>query len=137
MFGILLTIPVMQAQIVLFGSENFDGNINYLPTSSSAFSQWAIDTNYYQSTPNSYRGAVPNLMGDSIVLTSPEYDFSTGGHTYVLLKFKHICKVSPRDEIRIEYKVRGTTWMPIPASAYLGEANNYAFSGFNANNYSE
>jgi hypothetical protein len=69
------------------------------------------------------------------MLTTPVYDFT--GNSYVLLRFKHICKISPQDQVRIEYRIGGQNWMPVPASAYLGKASNYNSTGFNAANYTK
>ena len=133
MMGLLLVIPTMYSQYVNFAVENFDGNnINYKSSSG-----WKVDTDYYKSAPNSYLGIVPGTTGDTMVLTSPIYDFYAGSHVQVLLKFKHICKVSPRDKVQVEYKRAKEDWKPIPATCYLGEASNYLTTGFNANSYSE
>jgi hypothetical protein len=115
--------------------ENFDGNT--VSFTSSPASAWKIDTNYYVSSHNSIRGVIPNKMGDSIVLTSPVYDLSNYGH--VFLRFKHICKVSPSDITRVEYKISGQGWQEIPPLAYLGKAslNQLGMYKFNANNYPE
>jgi hypothetical protein len=93
-------------------TENFDGNITWTASPASA---WKIDANYYLSSHNSIRGVVPNMPGDEITLTSPTYDLSN--YSYVLLHFSHICKVSPQDITRIEYKLQGMTWQVIPASS--------------------
>jgi hypothetical protein len=121
-------------------TENFDGNTNTF--TSSPASAWKIDTNYYVSSPNSIRGVVPNMMGDVTTLTSPVYDFTNYSH--VMLRFSHICKVSPQDMARVEYRtdVGGgamSAWRVLPVESYLGKANTnqYAIYGFNANSYSE
>jgi hypothetical protein len=69
------------------------------------------------------------------MLTTPVYDFT--GNSYVLLRFKHICKISPQDQARIEYRIGGQNWTPVPASAYLGKASNYNSTGFNADSYTK
>jgi hypothetical protein len=130
--GILTSVSVLYSQTVTH-AENFDGNsMKFTPSPATA---WKIDTNYYVNTPNSIRGIVPNLSGNSIVLTSPIYDLSD--YNYVYLRFNHICKVSPMDAIRIEYKRKSMTWQPIPAYTYKGEAANYFLKGFSAESYPE
>jgi hypothetical protein len=82
------------------------------------------------------------MIGDETILTSSVYDLSN--YSYVLLRFSHICKISPRDIARIEYRtdIGGgdmSVWTVLPATSYLGKANvsQYAIYGFNANSYSE
>jgi hypothetical protein len=110
--GMLMTISAAYSQSVTF-PENFDGNTStFTPSPASA---WKIDANYYISPPNSIRGEVPNMMGDSVVLTSQVYDFTDYQH--VLLRFKHICKISPQDITRMEYRISGQGWQPFPATS--------------------
>jgi hypothetical protein len=126
-------ISSVSAQSGMVITENFDGNTNTF--TSSPASAWKVDKNYYVSSPNSIRGAVPNMVGDITTLTSPVYDFSN--YAYVLLRFSHICKVSPLDIVRVEYKTSGQGWQVIPASTYKGKAIGYLFTGFNTNSYVE
>ncbi len=114
-------------------SENFDT----IPVSfiSSQNPSWKIDTNYFVSHPNGYLGTVPNKTGDTIILTTPVYNLK--GYGNVKLQFSHICKVSTRDIVRIEYKIKSRNWQAIPPHAYMGNAWNYGASGFNATNYNE
>ncbi|HOS17589.1 MAG TPA: hypothetical protein PKX15_11320, partial [Bacteroidales bacterium] len=95
-------------------------------TSSSA--TWSRDTNYYLSSPSSYKGNVPSSSsaGDTVVLISPIFDLSQ--YPYVFLRFSHICKVSIADKCQISIKENytGSQWHAIPASCYLGSANNYS-----------
>jgi hypothetical protein len=116
-------------------AENFDGNT----VSFTAFpaSAWGRDTNYYVSPPNAFLGTVPNMKGAITILESPVYDFYTGYYSNVRLRFKHICKISPRDTVQIEYKIRGMPWRAIPAATYLGASINYNARGFSANSYPE
>jgi hypothetical protein len=130
--GMMMTISAAYSQSVTF-PENFDGNTSTF--TSSPASAWKIDANYYINPPNSIRGVVPNMMGDSVVLTSPVYDLSN--YQYVLLRFNHICKVSSQDITRIEYKISGQSWQPVPTSSYIGKAILYQTRGFNANSYTE
>jgi hypothetical protein len=77
------------------------------------------------------------MIGDSIVLTSQVYDLSK--YQYVLLRFNHICKISPQDITRIEYRISGRSWQVIPATSYLEKTkiNQSGMYEFNANMYSE
>jgi hypothetical protein len=136
--GLFMAITAFSQPVTI--TENFDGNTNTFVASPA--SSWKIDKNYYATTPQSIRGVVPNLAGDSAVLESPIYDFTN--QDYVLLGFRHICKVSPEDVARIEYRtdVGGGAmgaWTVLPAVSYLGKANinQYAMYGFNANSYPE
>ncbi len=121
-------------------TENFDGNsVNY-SIASTPGGTWKVNKKYYVSTPNAFLGTVPNLVGDTAVLTTPIYDFTQ--YEYVQLRFSHICKVSPRDIARVEYRVAmggGTMspWESLPWDTYLGKAANYRMYGFNANSYPE
>jgi hypothetical protein len=132
--GMLMIISAVysQNQSVTF-PENFDGNTSTF--TSSPASAWKIDNNYYVNSPNCIRGVVPNMVGDETTLTSPVYDFSN--YSNVLLCFSHICKVSPQDIVRIEYKSKGTGWQILSASGYMGDAIGYLTAGFNTNSYLE
>jgi hypothetical protein len=114
-------------------TENFDGNT--VSFSSTPANAWSKDNNYNESPPYSYWGRSPNMIGDSIVLTTPIYNLSKYGE--VILRFKHICKISPQDITRIEYKISSQGWNPIPAAAYKGKGTYYGSAGFNASSYAE
>jgi hypothetical protein len=126
-------------QTVRIWTENFDGN-NITFTASPA-TAWKKDTNYYLSPSNSMQGIIPNKTGDEIELVSPVYDFRK--FTNVLLRFSHICKVSPRDIVHVEYRrnMGGGmgAWEKLSHETYLGKANvnHYRRNGFNADSYSE
>jgi hypothetical protein len=130
--GMLMMLSAVYSQKVTY-TENFDGNSNTF--TSSPASAWRIDTNYYVSSPKAIHGIVPNLKGDYITLTTPAYNLSNYRH--VLLRFRHICKISPQDIVRIEYKLRGMGWKVLSPSAYMGKAIGYLSNGFNANSYTE
>jgi hypothetical protein len=133
--GMLMILSAVYSQSSVTYPENFDGNtINFV---SSPALGWKIDSNYYASANKSIRGVVPNMPGDSIVLTSPVYDFSD--YDGVSLRFKHICKISPSDVARIEYRISGQNWAPIQASTYMGSSKMYTNSNtlFNTNAYLE
>ncbi len=120
-------------------SENFD-NPDSITLTGTPTSQWKLNSRYFQTPLNSYRGIVPNVMGDSIVLNIPDCDFT--GMDYVILRFKHICKISPNDNLRIEYKVGLQKWTSIfsgpngISAEYKGTAINPK-GGFSAASYSE
>jgi hypothetical protein len=114
-------------------TENFDGNSNTFTASPA--SAWKIDNNYSVSSPNAIRGVVPNMTGGETTLTSPVYDLSN--YSNVLLRFRHICKISPLDTARVEYKIKNMSWKVVPVSAYLGKINQSGMYEFNANTYSE
>jgi hypothetical protein len=138
--GMLMMISAVYSQSVVTFPENFDWNTNTF--TSSPASAWKVDTNYYISSPNGIRGTVPNMVGDTMTLTSTIYDFTN--YSNVLLRFSHICKVSPQDIARVEYRTGMgggvmSAWIVLPVTSYLGKANasQYAIYGFNANSYSE
>jgi hypothetical protein len=125
-------IPRVSAQSGTSITENFDGNITWISSPASA---WKVDTNYYISPHNSIRGVVPNMTGEETTLTSPVYNLSS--YSNVLLRFSHICKVSPIDIVRIEYKLRGQAWEVISTSSYKGNALGYQTNGFSSASYIE
>ncbi|MDR1180630.1 MAG: T9SS type A sorting domain-containing protein [Bacteroidales bacterium] len=128
--GMLMIISGIYSQRVTF-TENFDGNtINFTASPSHV---WEKDTNYYVSPPAAYLGMVPNMVGDVTFLETRVYDFSA--YTNVLLRFKHICKISPMDVVRVEYKISNQGWKEIPAESYLGKFFLYGTKGFSAASY--
>jgi hypothetical protein len=133
-FGALMIClaSAAQAQQAVY-IENFDGNtVAFQPSPAQS---WVADENFYTSSPKAYLGTVPNLTDQETTLESPVYDFSL--YPYVYLQFNHICKVSPQDEVRVEYSIAGQDWQLLPASAYLGVAAQYAVFGFSAASYPE
>ncbi len=132
-FGMLLAIPLGYSQSTKFIFEDFDGGtISFLSNPSN---KWKVDTNYYVTFPNGYLGEVPNLEGDSIVLTSDIHNMED--YDYVYFWFNQICKVSPQDICRIEYKIRGQNWQPVPGYTYVGTSNYMLLNGFNAGSYTD
>ena len=136
MLALVFTASITQAQVVVVGSESFDGGTHSF--TSTPGSAWMVDNTYQVNGTKAIWGMVPSLAGDSIVLTTPIYDCSSYG--YVTMRFSHICKVSPMDQVLVQYRLNiagaGGAWQNIPASAYEGSANNYAITGFNAESYS-
>ncbi len=126
-------------------TEDFDGASPPAGWTVSPVGSWQPNTTYHQpgsstTNPQSYRGKVPNLVGDSILLETPIYDFQSTGLSFVLLRFSHICKVSPVDTVRLEYRVNmGAVmgpWLPVPNYAYMGSAANYnPIINFNSASY--
>ena len=124
-------------------TEDFDSSsisFSVVPSGS-----WISDAGY--GLPNkkgtvsqSYLGFVPTKTGDTSTLVSQVYDFTL--YSYVFLRFSHICKVSPLDIARIEYReyINGVagSWKVLPAASYLGSAANYKTGTvFNAASYPE
>ena len=133
--AMIVSASITQAQIVVVGSESFDGGTHSF--TSTPGSAWMVDNTYQVDGTKAIWGMVPSLAGDSIVLTTPIYDCSSYG--YVTMRFSHICKVSPMDQVQVQYRLNvagtGGAWQDIPASAYEGSAGNYAVTGFNAASY--
>ncbi len=137
---ILLLVVGLFLTIISYGQrneilmENFE-DVNSLKLVGTPSGSWKINNNFYVSPPNSYRGIVPNMLEDSIVLQTISYDFS--GVKYVQLRFNHICKISSSDLLRVEYRdVNSTIWKPLPRETYLGESEYYGFyGGFNSESY--
>ena len=135
MLALIVTASITQAQVALVGSESFDGGTHSF--TSTPGSAWMVDNTYQVDGTKAIWGMVPSLAGDSIILTTPVYDCTSYG--YVTMRFSHICKVSPMDQVQVQYRLNvagaGGAWQDIPASAYEGSATNYATSGFNAASY--
>ncbi|MDR1089498.1 MAG: hypothetical protein LBL79_00340, partial [Prevotella sp.] len=131
--GMLMTISAIYSQSVTY-LENFDGyTVSYTSISIPATVKgWKVDT-HYVSPPNSYLGSVPNSQGQEVILESPVCDFT--GYLNVYLHFKHICKVSPLDTIRLEYRISNQNWQSIPVETYQGEALSYVSQGFSSASY--
>ena len=135
--GLIISLQIANAQAVVVGSENFDGSTHTF--TSTPGTAWTTSYNPYNlavSGTKSIWSEVPFGTGDSVILTTPVYDCSN--YAYVSLRFSHICKVSPVDEVRVEYKLNnvGAQWQVLPAKSYKGNAANYGTTGFNAASYS-
>ena len=134
--GLIISLQIANAQAVVVGSENFDGSTHTF--TSTPGTAWTTSYNPYNlavSGTKSIWSEVPFGTGDSVILTSPIYDCSN--YAYVSLRFSHICKVSPMDEVRVEYRLNnvGAQWQALPANTYKGGASNYGVTGFNAASY--
>ncbi|MGI6291234.1 MAG: right-handed parallel beta-helix repeat-containing protein [Bacteroidales bacterium] len=124
----------LHSQVVV-GKQNFDSIVNWTVSPSNS---WVANTSYYVSSPKSYHGYVPNQLNDSIMLTTPFYDFSQYKHVW--LSFSHICKIAGSDIAHIEMQEShtGAQWKKIPSTCYLGSnPSAYAMQGFNHNSYSD
>jgi hypothetical protein len=141
--GIFLMTPSMYSQTaVQRWTEDFDGNVTF---NASPPGSWVFDTTHYlpgssTTNPRSYWGLVPKYVGDTVILETPEYNCTS--YTNVIMRFSHICKVSPLDIVRIEYRtnmgmVMGAWGDSIPIDTYMGSAGNFRTRGFNAASYSE
>jgi hypothetical protein len=122
-------------------TEDFNGTVSF---NAYPAGSWNYDTMYYlpgSSTiqQRAYLGSIPNHLGDTTILETQTYNCTP--YTNVLLRFSHICKVSPQDIVRIEYRtgVGGGmgAWDSIPVTSYRGKAVNFRIKGFNAASYSE
>jgi hypothetical protein len=139
--GILLAMPSIYSQPIQTWIEDFDGTVTFTAQPSGS---WVSDVTYHLpgsslSNPKSYLGLVPPNVGDTTILETGIYD--CGLYDYVTLQFSHICKVSPLDRVRIEYRTNAGAgmgrWDLIPTINYLGTASNFRITGFNAASYSE
>ncbi len=137
LFGIFLFMQQAMSQSPMLITENFDGSVAFTQQPPNS---WQTNSVYSYSAPNSYWAMVPNMMGDSVILTTQTYDFTLYNH--VQFRFSHICKISPQDIARIEYRTsKGAgvmrDWKPLWASAYKGNISYRLTLGFNSKSYSE
>ena len=139
--GVMLLMQQGYSQQKTTWTENFDGVPLFTPIPSNT---WGTNATYSKSFPYSCWGKVPVMLGDSIMIVSPIYDFATPGYQYAYLRFSHICKLSPSDTAYIQYRDNssGTSlltvpWQTIPGKYYAGKAVGYAQRGFSANSYPE
>ena len=137
MFGIILTLSSLYSQTSQTWTETFDSNtVSFSATPSGS---WVPNSTYHapNSNPQSYFAMVPIMLGSTAILqTKQPYNFSN--MSYIFLRFSHICKVSPRDTILIQYREVGSSvWENMPKDAYLGTAANYSTRGFSAASYPE
>jgi hypothetical protein len=96
---------------------------------------WTINTQYYASGTQSFNKVVS--IGDSSTLTT--LSFSTVGHSYVGLSFKHICKIHFLDMAEVYVSNNnGTSWNKLTGPQYLGNGNFSSFnSAFNSIGYAD
>ena len=115
-------------------------NFSVVPPAGWAASNayWGADAVNYLTGTQSYRGRVPLQTGAVTMLETQPYSFV--GYPFVMLRFNHICKISPSDTVWVEvgyHQGAGVYggWTPLPASTYKGSASNYGSRGFNAASY--
>ena len=143
LFIVLLFMQYSYSQTRSVKMEDFDGST--IDFTVAPQNSWVPDTDYSlpgssQSKPTSYRGRVPLQTGSMSILTSyPAYDFQTTMYTNVQLRFSHICKVSPSDKARVEYRRSGeSNWHSLERGSYKGASTTYDPAiGFNAASYPE
>jgi hypothetical protein len=139
--GLVFCLIAGYSQPITVATQNFDGGGSQ--TAFTATGSWVNDATYYSSGTNSIHADVPFMLNaeayyiSSVIDISPTA-FPPNGFEFVKLRFKHICKVSPLDTVRVQYKldVPGATWTDLPSAAYEGTATNYGTRGFNAGSYS-
>jgi hypothetical protein len=138
-FALGMAIAIaMSSQTLPPWTEDFDGSVSFTAKPSNS---WISETVYYApnslgANPKSYLGLVPNNTGDTSILETVPYDCSH--YSNVILRFSHICKVSPLDIVRLEYRTGAGggmgRWDSIPVDTYLGSAKNF-HKGFSAASY--
>ena len=117
--SLIVFVGMVEAQIVTIADESFEGSLSGWTITPANY--WMADTNLYAGGHTSYHGFVPiGNPGDTVILTSPLYDF--GPYGYAFLSFNQICKVSGSDICQIEYRenTMSSTWQVIPRSSYKG-----------------
>ncbi len=126
-----LISTTLQAQTVLF-HENFDGpsgpdSVSTYNTSTSNNVLWNDTNQLYVSSPSSYHAKV--VAYNSIIFeTDP---FSTLGKPFVILDFKHICKIYFLNQGKIEVSIdSGLTWLSVDSNHYKGDSPNFYILGY-------
>ncbi|MBO4582216.1 MAG: T9SS type A sorting domain-containing protein [Bacteroidales bacterium] len=132
---LMLGICQSRAQAVLVSEEDFSTGPHMFSSVPASAWQWG-NTSFISNTAYMW-AEVPGLNQDSVMLISPMYDLTQYAH--VMVRFRHICKISPMDEVRFEYRLNAVgsagMWKTVPLSAYRGTAADY-LSGFSADSYS-
>ncbi len=124
----------ISAQTSYFSEETFDGYVHFSLTPASL---WDTCSRLASSFPFSFRSTMPQNRGDSSVLISPVYDFSSCKHVFLI--FDHICKIAKNDIACIEIKedYLGATWRKISSSCYKGSPSTYRQQQFSDYSYPE
>ncbi|MDR1878622.1 MAG: hypothetical protein LBQ64_03540, partial [Bacteroidales bacterium] len=146
LLGVMLSAQTVYSQpVIQTWTEDFD-NIVSATSAPPGFTtipqgSWVSDPVHYLpgssvANPKSFLGLVPTTLGSTTILQTPVYDLSN--MSCVLLRFSHICKVSPKDSALLQYRdVAGPpVWTTVRADAYLGKAATVA-RGFSASSYPE
>ena len=109
----------VKAQATVQFREDFDTSFSFSVYPGNG---WDTCKMLCSSVPCALRGQLPATAGDSVLLTSPYYDFSNCAE--VFLSFEHICKISRQDVAVIEYRedYLGATWRVVPQDCYRGPA---------------
>ena len=132
-FALLTSITICNAQLVTIVDESFEHSLS--GCSLTPPNIWSAETILLAGRHTSDHGFLPiGNPGDTVILTSPLYDF--GPYGYAFLSFNQICKVSGSDICQIEYRenTMSSTWQAIPRSSYKGEGI-YTNETFNHNSY--
>ncbi|MBP7102573.1 MAG: T9SS type A sorting domain-containing protein [Bacteroidales bacterium] len=137
---IVLLIGMVMMFVFAYAQMNMvaDVKFNTIPAgwTVSPSGGWGLDNGLFVSSPSSAVGYVPNSTGDSVVLTSPYYDFTN--YQFVFLRFSHICKVSTSDicKVYIQENYTGARWVELPTSSYQGaSATAYQNARFSQQSY--
>ncbi|MDR1793218.1 MAG: T9SS type A sorting domain-containing protein [Bacteroidales bacterium] len=130
------------SQPTTVASQNWDSGTGTSFTATPSMG-WVNDATYFYSASHSIHADVPSALNSETYLVSDVIDispvaFPPNGRGYTKLKFRHICKISPSDTVRVQYRlnVLNWQWTDLPASTYEGTAANYGSKGFNASSYS-
>ena len=123
---VLCTLEYAQAQATYICDEHFSSKApqgwSIQPAFSATTPSWKTDTDVVVSAKYAMHGHIPFTTGDTIELVTPFFDCSN--YAYVLLRFKHICKVLSSDICEIQYQEQGLgtnyKWKAIPWDAYKG-----------------
>ena len=123
----------VKAQATVQFREDFDTSFSFSVYPGNG---WDTCKMLCSSVPCALKGQLPATAGDSVLLTSPYYDFSNCAE--VFLSFEHICKISRQDVAVIEYRedYLGATWRVVPQDCYRGPASAYRQQLFSAGSYS-
>lgn len=73
-FALLIGISLCKAQIITIADESFESSLSGWTITPANY--WMADTNLYTGGHSTFRGYVPiGNPGDTVILTSPLYDF--------------------------------------------------------------
>lgn len=120
----MIIMSVMAFGQVCYWHEDMEGPA-LDSVSSSGAPGFAINTTYPHWDTQSVLGTYNS--GDSAVLTTVDIDLASGGYSFVILNFWHICKIPFFDQGIIEVSNDGgATWTKLTQAQYLGTS---AFGG--------
>ena len=104
-------------------TETFNGSLPPSDWTANPIGSWGSDPDLFVpdnnsgNTQSSILGTVPTQTNSSTILETRTYNFTNLGH--VFLRFNHICKISPRDTVIIQYKITNQTWKYAGDSGFL------------------